>query len=177
MLINMTALVIINEFDNIMGKVFMMHLTCFHREIIQSDDFLVFDGVEQWHYENAYYNCMLMIVDFCVFSAVTLPVHYYQCQDFDQFYQEEYLNGKFVGYRPGMLYMILNLIYWVSKFLFSIYLSAPMVILYTRCICCRKKLQQETIDNQEELQDFSKKSFQEKSDEKLNLQANNFEVS
>ena len=94
---------------------------------------------------------MLMLVDFCVFSAVTFPVHHYQCQDFDEFYDEEYQKGKFVGYRPGVLYMSLNLIYWVSKYLFSIYLSAPMVMLYVRCICCRKKPQTETIATQVEL--------------------------
>ena len=33
MLINIGALVIINEFDNMMGRIFLMHLTCFHREI------------------------------------------------------------------------------------------------------------------------------------------------
>jgi hypothetical protein len=47
MLINVGSLVIINEFDNIMGKIFLMHLTTFHREIISQDDFLVFDGAEQ----------------------------------------------------------------------------------------------------------------------------------
>ena len=33
MLINIGALVIINEFDNMMGRIFLMYLTCFHREI------------------------------------------------------------------------------------------------------------------------------------------------
>ena len=33
MLINIGALVIINEFVNMMGRIFLMHLTCFHREI------------------------------------------------------------------------------------------------------------------------------------------------
>ena len=50
MLINIGALVIINEFDNMTGKIFLMHLTSFHREITLQDDFLVFDGVEQEHF-------------------------------------------------------------------------------------------------------------------------------
>ena len=51
MLINISALMIINEFDNVMGKIFLMHLKSFHLEITLSESFLIFDKVEPWHYQ------------------------------------------------------------------------------------------------------------------------------
>ena len=109
MLINISALLIINEFDNLMGKIFIMHLKSFHLEITLSECFLIFDKVEPSHYQQAYFVCMTMLVDFCIYSAVSIPVHKNQCDDYDTFYEQEYMRGVFIGYRPGGVYMALNM--------------------------------------------------------------------
>ena len=82
---------------------------------------------------------MTMIVDFCIYSAVSIPVHLNQCKDYDAFYEQEYMSGVFIGYRPGGVYMFLNVIYWLSKYIFSFYLNAPMLLVYVKCTCCSSK--------------------------------------
>ena len=42
-LVNMGALMVINEFDDMSGKFLLIHIQTFKHEILENDDFMVFD--------------------------------------------------------------------------------------------------------------------------------------
>lgn len=50
----MSALLVINELDDIFGKFLIIRLQTFHHKILESDDFMEFD-IEQENLEAAYY--------------------------------------------------------------------------------------------------------------------------
>ena len=62
-LVNMGALMIINEFDDIAGKFFLIHIQTFNHEIFENEDFMVFN-VEKRNLETAYYYVTLYTVIF-----------------------------------------------------------------------------------------------------------------
>ena len=53
-LVNMGALMIINEFDDMSGKLFLMYIQTFYHEILENENFMVFD-VEKRNLQTAYY--------------------------------------------------------------------------------------------------------------------------
>ena len=68
------------------------------------------------------------------------------------------MSGKFVGYRPGVIYMTFNVLFWIFKYTFSIFLTAPMLTLLIKYTCCSKEHKDE---EDKELQKITTKHFED----------------
>ena len=112
-LIDLSALLIVNEIDNIFGKFFMMHLKTFHEDVISRENFLKFESTKK-HKQVAYYYCMGYLFFMYFHDNLSFYLNKcYNCLDFDQFYETYYILKQY--YKPNAFYQTVGWIWYVMK--------------------------------------------------------------
>jgi len=85
--VNVGAVVIINDLDNLMGKLFKLHLKTYHEEMAEHENLLRFE-ITRRDKEIAYIWTMSFLILFSVSNAITyLKDTYTICIDFDAYYE------------------------------------------------------------------------------------------
>ena len=122
MIMNMAALLIVNDFDNIVGDYFVQKLEA---EVSGSDDFMVFENIQPFmfygvrNYQTITITCWILyyIGDFYQQNTI--------CSDFDTFYEEEFVTRS--GYSPTNDFQAIWILRRIIKYIFFVSIATPLI--------------------------------------------------
>ena len=95
MIMNMAALLIVNDFDNIVGDYFVQKL---ETDVSGSDDFMVFENIQPFMFDGTRKYQTFTITCWILYYIGDFYQQNTICSDFDTFYEEEFVTGR--GYSP-----------------------------------------------------------------------------
>jgi hypothetical protein len=92
----MAALLIVNDFDNIVGEYFVQNLDT---SISGSDDFMVFHDVPQFLFNGVRKYRTICVATFILQQGLDFYLRIPMCADFDTFYEQQFELKS--GFRPS----------------------------------------------------------------------------